>query len=80
MILKEGGFPNDILDKPTRMWRGYHWIRLTKRKRILCVETNKVYKSFSEAEKDTKVPRNTINQCCLGRIEYGGIYHWKYIE
>lgn len=55
-----------VLDKPTRMWRGYHWIRLTKRKRILCVETNKVYKSFSEAEKDTKIPKNTINQCCLG--------------
>lgn len=69
-----------VLDKPTRMWRGYHWIRLTKRKRILCVETNKVYKSFSEAEKDTKIPKNTINQCCLGRTEYGGIYHWKYIE
>lgn len=69
-----------VLDKPTRMWRGYHWIRLTKRKRILCVETNKIYKSFSEAEKDTKIPKNTINQCCLGRTEYGGIYHWKYIE
>ena len=77
---KRRGFPNDILDKPTRIWRGYHWIRLTKRKRILCVETNKVYKSFSEAEKDTKTPKNTINQCCLGRTEYGGIYHWKYIE
>ena len=36
--------------------------------------------SFSEAEKDTKIPKNTINQCCLGRTEYGGIYHWKYIE
>ena len=77
---KRRGFPSDILDKPTRMWRGYHWIRLIKRKRILCVETNKVYKSFSEAEKDTKIPKNTINRCCLGRTEYGGMYHWKYIE
>lgn len=73
-------FPLEVLDKPTRTWKGYHWIRLTKRKRILCVETNKVYKSFSEAEKDTKIPKNTINQCCLGRTEYGGIYHWEYIE
>lgn len=77
---KARGFPTYVLDKPIRTWKGYHWIRLTKRKRILCVETNKVYKSFSEAEKDTKIPKNTINQCCLGRAEYGGTYHWKYIE
>ena len=77
---KARGFPTYVLDKPIRTWKGYRWIRLTKRKRILCVETNKVYKSFSEAEKDTKIPKNTINQCCLGRVEYGGTYHWKYIE
>ena len=68
------------LDKPTKTCFDYHWIRLTKRKRILCVETNKIYKSFSLAEKDTLVPKNTINQCCLGRREYAGIFHWKYID
>ena len=73
-------FPVGILDKPTRMWRGYHWIRLTKRKRILCVETNKIYKSLSEASKETNTPKNLLNECVLGRREYANSMHWKYIE
>lgn len=73
-------FPVGILDKPTRMWRGYHWIRLTKRKRILCVETNKIYKSLSEASKETNTPKNLLNECVLGRREFANSMHWKYIE
>ena len=77
---KSKNFPSNVLDKPSRMWKGYHWIRLTKRRKILCIDTNKIYKSFSEAEKDTKISKNTINKCCLGKLEFAGTYHWKYIE
>ena len=73
-------FPTSILDKPIRTWKGYHWIRLTKRKRILCVETNKIYKSLSEASKETNTPKNLLNECVLGRREFANSMHWKYIE
>ena len=73
-------FPTSVLDKPIRTWKGYHWIRLTKRKRILCIETNKVYKSLGEASKETNTPKNLLNECVLGRIEFANSMHWKYIE
>lgn len=73
-------FPTNVLDKPTKTWKGYHWIRLTKRKRILCIETNKVYKSLGEASKETNTPKNLLNECVLGRIEFANSMHWKYIE
>lgn len=73
-------FPTYVLDKPIRTWKGYHWIRLTKRKRILCIETNKVYKSLGEASKETNTPKNLLNECVLGRREFANSMHWKYIE
>ena len=77
---KARGFPIYVLDKPTRTWKGNHWIRLIKRKRILCVETNKIYKSLSEASKESNTPKNLLNECVLGRREFANSMHWKYIE
>lgn len=73
-------FPMEVLDKPTRMWKGFHWVRLTKRRRILCIDTNKIYKSLNEACKDTNCNKTSLNDCLLGRTEYANSMRWKYIE
>jgi hypothetical protein len=44
------------------------------------METNKIYKSLSEASKETNTPKNLINECVLGRREFANSMHWKYIE
>lgn len=49
-----------------------------RRKRVLCVETGKIYCSVSIATKETSI--NNISACCTGRIKTAGGYRWKYID
>ncbi len=53
-----------------------------KRKKVLCIETNKIYNSLMIAGKETNISIGHISQCCnnvYGRKTAGG-YHWKYYE
>lgn len=53
-----------------------------KRKKVLCVETNKTYDSLMIAGKETNISIGHISQCCnnvYGRKTAGG-YHWKKIN
>ena len=47
------------------------------RKRVLCVETNVIYKSVSEATKQTGI--NNISKSARKNSVAGG-FHWRYIE
>ena len=54
-------------------------------KKVICIETNKIYESISLASKDTKADRYGIGQVCLGKRKSAGKYngqklHWKYIK
>lgn len=40
----------------------------------------KVYKSLSEAAKETLIDIANISKCCLGKRETAGGYKWKYYE
>ena len=51
----------------------------TKRK-IICIETNKIYDSIIEASKDVKISNGVINACCRGKIHTASGFHWKYLE
>lgn len=55
--------------------------RLSKiRKKVICVETNIIYESISNAAKQTGINRGHINSVCLNKRQTAGGYHWKYIN
>jgi len=47
-------------------------------KQVICIETNKVYKSIQEAEIKTGINRMCIGNCCKGKQKTAGKFHWKY--
>lgn len=50
-------------------------------KRVICVETNKVYKSIAEAASELNICLGDISRACRkvrGRKKCGG-YHWAYV-
>lgn len=49
-------------------------------KRVLCIETNKVYPSSREIERKLGINHYSINQVCNGKQKTAGKMHWKYIS
>ena len=49
-----------------------------KRKKVLCVEENKIYNSIVEAETLTGI--KNISRCCLGNTKRAGGYSWQYYK
>jgi len=49
----------------------------SKRKPILCIETNTEYKSIREAYRQTKISYNHISEVCKGIRKTAGGYHWQ---
>lgn len=47
-------------------------------KKVLCVETNKVYPSAHEAERQTGIFNQSIIKCCKGKYKSTNGYHWQY--
>lgn len=45
---------------------------------VICVELNQEYESSSEAGKQLNICSKHIGDCCKGRRETTGGYHWKY--
>lgn len=48
-------------------------------KPVKCVETNIVYKSVREANRQTKIDTTSISRVCRGKQQTAGGYHWKYV-
>jgi len=51
-----------------------------KTHKVICVETNKIYKSTVDASKKTNIRVTTISNCCSHRCKTAGGYHWEYIK
>lgn len=49
-------------------------------KKIICIETNKIYESASEASRDTGVATCNILRVCRGERKSAGKLHWKFKE
>lgn len=49
-------------------------------KPVLCVETGFIYKSLSEAARQTSIPIAGISKACLGQLKTSHGYHWKFIN
>lgn len=50
-----------------------------KRKKTLCIETNIIYNSLTEASQKTGINISCISDCCRCNQKTAGGYHWKYI-
>lgn len=50
------------------------------RKKVECIETNKIYSSLTEAATKTNMSRGYIREVCNGKRKTAGGYHWQYIE
>jgi len=50
-----------------------------KRKKVLCVETGKIYNSLTEASKEEKINISCLSETCNGKQKTSKGYHWKYI-
>lgn len=47
-------------------------------KRIVCIETNIIYRSMREAERILGIPNTSISLCCRGLAKTAGKLHWKF--
>lgn len=45
---------------------------------VLCIETNIIYPSINEAERQTRVSQQNISKVCHGKRITAGGFHWKY--
>ena len=50
------------------------------RKAVLCVETQKIYSSMKEAQRETGIDNTAISKCCNHKRETAGDFHWKFIN
>ena len=50
----------------------------SKRKPVLCIETNTEYKSIREAYRKTNINDNHIGEAIKGIRKTAGGYHWQY--
>lgn len=49
-------------------------------KKVICIETNKIYESISQASKDTNINKSSIGEVCRKIRKSAGGLHWKYIN
>ena len=49
-------------------------------KRVLCVETGKIYPSTRELERQLGFYNSNISKCCNGRYKQAYGFHWRYVN
>lgn len=52
----------------------------SKHKPVICVETQKVYRSVKEAEEATGISHSCISRVCRGERKKTANLHWKFVE
>ena len=75
-------------------WNGKHHTEETKnkisqskkgtisltRKKVICIETDIIYDSLTEASIKTKANLSKISNCCNGKLKTAGGYHWQFLN
>ena len=51
----------------------------TTSKKVVCVETGKIYNSTREIERKLCISHTCISDCCNGKQKTAGGYHWEYM-
>ena len=49
-------------------------------KRVMCIETQVIYETTRQAERETGINHGNICQCCKGNLKTAGGYHWKFMD
>ena len=52
---------------------------ISQGKKVKCIETNIVYHSINEAERQTGIDNSSIIKACKGKYKTAGKYHWEYV-
>jgi|GEM_PF-2555467 hypothetical protein len=66
------------LKNSQKSWKGKFGKDHNKSIPCFCIETNKMYYSTREAERNTGIDHSSIIRCCKGKQNIAGGYHWKY--
>jgi hypothetical protein len=53
---------------------------LERKKQVLCLNTNQMYESISEAAKQLNLPISGVSQCCRDKRKYTKGYEFKFIN
>lgn len=53
-------------------------IAIFKTKAVICVETQEIYPSVSEASRQTGIDAGSISMACNGKLHTAGKSHWKF--
>lgn len=48
------------------------------RKAVICIETQKIYSSMKEAQRETGVNNTSISECCNNKRLTAGGFHWEF--
>lgn len=75
-IAKEAWKTEEYRNKIIASLKGNHY----RAKRVLCVETGKVFESTKEAAQSIGVARETIGQVCRGEREMTHGCHWRFVD
>ena len=51
-----------------------------ERKRVYCVELNKIFDGQSTAARELNISQGNISSCCRNKKKTAGGFHWRYIE
>lgn len=56
--------------------------RICKNKgnKVICIDTNEVFKNIATAAKECNISVGSIYNCCTGKVKTAGGYRWKYIR
>ena len=49
-------------------------------KKVLCVETGKIYPSISEVQREFGFSKGNISKCCNGKLKQMYGFHWRYVN
>lgn len=60
--------------------RNYLKLHAPNKRQIICIETNIIYESLSEAERKTNISRRVIGRVCSGDGVTAGGFHWCYLD
>lgn len=52
--------------------------RTTNNKRVICIETGRVFNSVTEVNKEFGYNKGNICACCKGKLKSANGFHWRY--
>lgn len=67
------------LANPSDLLRGTGCPECRRKKKVLNIDTNKIYDSITSAAKDIGVHPNSVSAACNGRTKTSGGYRWEFV-